>query len=168
MLEQLEKQFTKYEVARIIGARALQISMDAPLLLKISEKELEEMNFNPIEIAKKELLSEVLPITVNKPLPKKREVKIKKLTREELDEIKRKEKEAEKLKEIEAEKEVEKKSNKEAPAHSAEAKEDEKLEVEEEAEEKKVSEDAEIMELANPEDEAEEATEGAASDEEGI
>ena len=43
MIESLEAQFTKYEVARILGARALQIAMDAPLLLKISEKELEEM-----------------------------------------------------------------------------------------------------------------------------
>ena len=35
--------FTKYEVARILGARALQISMDAPLLLKIEKKKLEEI-----------------------------------------------------------------------------------------------------------------------------
>ena len=28
------QKYTKYEVARIIGARALQISMNAPLLLK--------------------------------------------------------------------------------------------------------------------------------------
>ncbi|MCK4552903.1 DNA-directed RNA polymerase subunit omega, partial [Candidatus Pacearchaeota archaeon] len=30
------KQFTKYETARILGARALQIAMNAPLLIKIS------------------------------------------------------------------------------------------------------------------------------------
>ena len=73
MLEKLEEQFTKYEIARILGARALQIAMDAPLLLKISTEELEEINYNPIEIAKRELVSGVLPITVNRPLPKKKE-----------------------------------------------------------------------------------------------
>ena len=34
--------FTRYEVARILGARALQIAMDAPLLLKISEEDLDK------------------------------------------------------------------------------------------------------------------------------
>ena len=36
--QKVAEQFTKYEIARIIGARALQIAMDAPLLLKISEQ----------------------------------------------------------------------------------------------------------------------------------
>jgi DNA-directed RNA polymerase subunit K len=89
MLEQLEKEFTKYEIARILGARALQIAMDAPLLLKINEKELEDINYNPIEIAKQELLAGVLPITVNRPLPKKKESKFRKLTKEELEEMKK-------------------------------------------------------------------------------
>ena len=40
MKEELEQNFTKYEIARILGARALQIAMDAPLLLKISFGEL--------------------------------------------------------------------------------------------------------------------------------
>ena len=56
-LEQLEEKFTRYEIARILGARALQIAMDAPLLLKIPDKELEDVNYNPLEIAKKELLA---------------------------------------------------------------------------------------------------------------
>lgn len=88
MIEQLEDQFTRYEIARILGARALQIAMDAPLLLKISEKELEEINYNPIEIAKRELISEVLPITVNRPLPKRKEGKLKKLSKEEIERLK--------------------------------------------------------------------------------
>ena len=142
MLEQLQNQFTKYELARIIGARALQISMDAPLLLKIDEKELENINYNPIEIAKRELVAGVLPITVNRPLPKKKETKLKKLTKEELEEIQRKEKEAESEKEKIAAKEIEAKENKEAPAKSGEIKEDKELEHEEVEEEKKVSEDA--------------------------
>ena len=145
MIEALEDQFTKYEVARILGARALQIAMDAPLLLKISEKELEEMNYNPIEIAKKELVAGVLPITVNRPLPKKKEAKIRKLSKEEIEELKKKE---------EAKKETVKE----------EKKDDDKLEVIEEGEEKKVTEDAEIMELSTPEDEVEE-TEASESEE---
>jgi len=36
--EDLLKDFTKYEIARILGARALQVSMDAPLLIKISNR----------------------------------------------------------------------------------------------------------------------------------
>ena len=102
-LEQLEEQFTKYEVARILGARSLQIAMDAHLLLKIDEKELEEINYNPIEIAKKELLAGVLPITVNRPLPKKKDGKLKKLSKEEVEEIKKKE--AEKVEEVKEKKE---------------------------------------------------------------
>ena len=33
-------QFTKYERARILGARALQIAMNAPLLVKIKEDDI--------------------------------------------------------------------------------------------------------------------------------
>lgn len=155
-IEKLEEQFTKYEIARILGARSLQIAMDAPMLLKISEEELESFNFNPIEIAKRELMAGVLPITVNRPLPKKKEAKgIKKLTREELEEMKRKEKEAEKLKEKEAAEKVEGKVKSD----------DKKLETEEIVEEKEVAEDGEIMELATPEDEVEETSDSA---EEGI
>lgn len=64
-------EYTKYEKARIIGARALQIAMGAPLLLKLTEKELEGINFNPIEISKKEFSSGALPITIKRPMPKK-------------------------------------------------------------------------------------------------
>jgi DNA-directed RNA polymerase subunit K len=138
MIEALESQFTKYELARILGARALQIAMDAPLLLKIDEKELEEISYNPIEIAKRELSAGVLPITVNKPLPKKKEAKIRKLSKEELEAIKKRELEEEKAKEATVKQD------------------DEKIEAAEEKAEKEVSEDAEIMELSTPEDEVEE------------
>ena len=63
--------YTKYEKARIIGARALQISMGAPILIKIEKEYLEEINFNPIKIAQDEFEKEVLPITIKRPLPKK-------------------------------------------------------------------------------------------------
>jgi DNA-directed RNA polymerase subunit K len=70
----MEKQeFSKYERARIIGARGLQISMDAPLLVDVKEKELDVMNFDPLKIAEKELDSGVLPISVSKPMPKRNE-----------------------------------------------------------------------------------------------
>ncbi|MEK9635276.1 MAG: DNA-directed RNA polymerase subunit K [Candidatus Woesearchaeota archaeon] len=61
-------ELTKFERARIIGARALQISMGAPLLIKRPDNV-----YNVIQLAKEELKSGVLPITVNRPKPKKRE-----------------------------------------------------------------------------------------------
>ena len=64
-------EYTKYERARIIGARALQIAMGAPLLLKLGEKALEKIKFNPIEISKKEFDKGVLPITIKRPMPRK-------------------------------------------------------------------------------------------------
>ncbi|MAF34446.1 MAG: DNA-directed RNA polymerase subunit K [Candidatus Woesearchaeota archaeon] len=54
----------KYELARIIGSRALQIAMGAPFLVKLSDKELESMAFNPIKIALAENEKGVLPIAV--------------------------------------------------------------------------------------------------------
>ncbi|HUK38019.1 MAG TPA: DNA-directed RNA polymerase subunit K [Methanomicrobiales archaeon] len=51
--------YTRYERARIIGARALQISMGAPVLIK-SERT------DPLEIALEEFASEAIPITVKR------------------------------------------------------------------------------------------------------
>ncbi len=70
--------FTKYERARILGARALQIAMNAPLLIKIKKEDLETINFDALKIAEIEFNSDVLPISINKPMPKKREGKLKK------------------------------------------------------------------------------------------
>jgi DNA-directed RNA polymerase subunit K len=64
-------KYTKYEKARIIGARALQLAMGAPMLLKMTEKDLEVIKFNPIEIAKMEFEKDILPITIRRPLPTK-------------------------------------------------------------------------------------------------
>ncbi|MBW3020826.1 DNA-directed RNA polymerase subunit K [Candidatus Woesearchaeota archaeon] len=61
--------YTKFEKARIVGSRALQISMGAPILLKISEKDLEEMKYNPIKIAMKEFEEGVIPITIKRNFP---------------------------------------------------------------------------------------------------
>lgn len=75
----MKEEFTKYEIARILGARALQIAMDAPLLVKLSKEELEQIRYDPLKIAETEFKSDVLPITVKRPFPKRREEKIKKI-----------------------------------------------------------------------------------------
>jgi DNA-directed RNA polymerase subunit K len=51
--------YTRYERARIIGARALQISMGAPLLIKTQK-------IDPLEIAIDEYAHNVIPITVKR------------------------------------------------------------------------------------------------------
>lgn len=107
--------FTKYEKARILGARALQIAMNAPLLLKIEKDDLERIKFDALKIAEVEFESGVLPINVKKPLPEKKK-----------DALRR-------VKDIKVN--------------------DQELIKKEEEEEKEISEDSEIMELANPEDE---------------
>ena len=57
-------KLTRFEKARIVGARALQISMGAPTLVEVSE------GFSsPIDIALKELEANILPITVRRTLP---------------------------------------------------------------------------------------------------
>lgn len=76
--------FTKYEVARILGARALQIAMDAPLLMKIEKESLEDIKYDPLKIAEMEFNEGVLPITVKRPLPEKVKGELKK--EEEIDE----------------------------------------------------------------------------------
>ena len=62
-------KYTKYEKARMIGSRSLQLSMGAPFLLKLSEKELSQLKYNPIEIAKLEFKKGILPITIKRPMP---------------------------------------------------------------------------------------------------
>ncbi|MAF98975.1 MAG: DNA-directed RNA polymerase subunit K [Nanoarchaeota archaeon] len=62
-------KFTKYEKARMIGSRALQLSSGAPFLIDISQEDLEAMKFNPVQIALKEFEAGVLPITVKRPEP---------------------------------------------------------------------------------------------------
>ncbi len=85
-MEKTLKDFTKYERARILGARALQISMDAPVLLKLDKDELEGLNYDSLKIAQKELDEGVLPISINRPLPQKKESKLKVIKKESLTE----------------------------------------------------------------------------------
>ncbi len=88
MTPQQKEGYTRYEIARIVGARALQISMDAPLLIDITEKELDEINYDPIRIAEKEFESGVLPITVHRPTPQRRDGKLKEVREEKIDDEK--------------------------------------------------------------------------------
>ena len=62
-------EYTKYEQARIIGARALQISMGAPFMVKLNDEDLKRMAYNPVEIAKLEFSQGLIPISVKRPLP---------------------------------------------------------------------------------------------------
>jgi DNA-directed RNA polymerase, subunit K/omega len=56
----LKEQYTRYERARIVGARALQISMGAPVLAR------DVKTVEPIEVALVELEQGLIPITVRK------------------------------------------------------------------------------------------------------
>ena len=57
-------RITRFEKARIVGARALQLSMGAPLLIEAPKG-----MTNPIDLALKELEMKVLPITIRRSLP---------------------------------------------------------------------------------------------------
>ena len=55
---------TRYEKARIVGARALQISFGAPILVEKPVKMID-----PIRIAQLELKQRILPLTIRRELP---------------------------------------------------------------------------------------------------
>ena len=61
-------KYTRFEKARLIGARALQIAQGAPFMIELKEKDLEVIRFNPIEIAKMEYEKGVIPIDVKRPV----------------------------------------------------------------------------------------------------
>lgn len=105
-MEKEKPKLTNYERTRILGARALQIAMDAPLLIEISKEKLEEINYDPMEISRMELESNVLPITVKKPMPKKKSVKIKRVVEKEVKDTKILEKEAKEEEEVMEEGEI--------------------------------------------------------------
>lgn len=63
-------RLTRFEAARLVGARALQIALGAPVLIKT------EKTFNPIELAKLEFKNKIIPITVKRKLPSGEEVAI--------------------------------------------------------------------------------------------
>jgi len=100
------EKFSKYEVARILGARALQVAMNAPLLIKISKEDLEKIKYDALKIAEIEFESGVLPISVQKPFPKKREEKLKRVKEKKISDEKIEEKESEEEQEIAKEGEI--------------------------------------------------------------
>jgi len=57
-------KLTRFERARIVGARSLQIAMGAPILVEPSPS-----LSNPIDIALKELEMRILPMTLRRTLP---------------------------------------------------------------------------------------------------
>ncbi len=57
-------RITRFEKARIVGARALQISMGAPILIENTAG-----ITSPIDLALKELEIKILPITIRRRLP---------------------------------------------------------------------------------------------------
>jgi DNA-directed RNA polymerase subunit K len=54
-------KYTRFERARIIGARALQISLGAPILVNVTDE-----TIDPIEIAIMEYDKKVIPMTVKR------------------------------------------------------------------------------------------------------
>ena len=60
------EEYTKYEVARLIGARALQIALGAPVLVKVPEA-----LYDSIDIARYEFEQGATPITIKRPLPER-------------------------------------------------------------------------------------------------
>ncbi len=55
------EQYTRFERARILGARALQISLGAPILIDIPPSLVD-----PVEIAEREFAASRIPITVRR------------------------------------------------------------------------------------------------------
>ena len=59
MTDSKKEEYTRYERARIVGARALQILMGAPVLIKTE-------SIDPLEIALEEMRLGFVPITVKR------------------------------------------------------------------------------------------------------
>ncbi|MFX0084412.1 MAG: DNA-directed RNA polymerase subunit K [Candidatus Hodarchaeota archaeon] len=70
------KMLTRFEYARILGARALQISMGAPVLVELEEsaktsetKDTFKEQGDPLLIAEREIKKGLLPIQIRRTLP---------------------------------------------------------------------------------------------------
>lgn len=58
------KRYTRFEKARIIGARAIQIELGAPVLITVPE----EVS-DPVDIATLEFENDAVPMTIVRRLP---------------------------------------------------------------------------------------------------
>ena len=76
------------------------------LSVKIEKEELEKIKYDPLKIAEIELDSGILPISVRKPMPSKKEDKLKRVKEGKIDDKKIKEKENETEEEIAVEGEI--------------------------------------------------------------
>ncbi len=101
-----KENFSKYEIARILGARALQIAMNAPLLIKITPEDLEKIKYDALKIAEIEFESGILPISVKRPFPEKKESELKKAKEKKLSDKEKEEIEKEEEEEIVKEGEI--------------------------------------------------------------
>lgn len=63
-------KLTRFETARLIGARSLQIALGAPVLIKTEETS------DPIELSKLEFKNKIIPITIKRKLPSGEEIVI--------------------------------------------------------------------------------------------
>ncbi len=100
------QDFSKYERARILGARALQIAMNAPLLIKFSQEDLEKIKFDALKIAEVEFNSDTLPISIKKPYPEKKKEPLKRAKEKKISEKEIEEKEVAEEEEIAKEGEI--------------------------------------------------------------
>jgi len=57
-----KNKLTRFEVARLIGARSLQVSIGAPILAKVDD-------MDSIKIAKAEFKEKIVPITIKRKMP---------------------------------------------------------------------------------------------------
>lgn len=57
-----DDKLARFEVARLIGARSLQVALGAPVLVKTEKS-------NPIDIAKAEFFEKILPMTIKRKMP---------------------------------------------------------------------------------------------------
>ncbi|KAM9994032.1 hypothetical protein ACTFIZ_011994 [Dictyostelium cf. discoideum] len=62
-LRKTTRYMTKYERARLLGSRALQISMNAPIMVEL------EGETDPLQIAWKELRAKKIPLIIRRFLP---------------------------------------------------------------------------------------------------
>ena len=104
-MEKQKEEFTRYEIARILGARALQIAMNAPILIKFSKDDLEKIRYDALKIAEIEFESGVLPISVKRPMPRRKDEKLRRI-KEKTSEQKVEEKEHEEEEDIVKEGEI--------------------------------------------------------------
>ncbi len=65
-------RLTRFETARLIGARSLQIALGAPILLDPEEIK----DLDSIRIAKQEFKNKIIPITIKRKLPRGEEMVI--------------------------------------------------------------------------------------------